>query len=290
MSARVSRSACSESLGLFSQSLEKNLDEAVGARDNAKTMSDSSEMEAVALTTGAGSKSRAAYQREWRKKNLDKVTVYQREWRKKNPEKVTVAKQKWYEKNRDKINARQREQGFARSRKWQKKNPDKVRAAQRERRKKNPDKFAADLREWCRKNPDKVRASNKKNHKKRFARDPEGVRAKSRAQYRSDVERSRAYHREWRKKNPERARGFGLKFRFGIGFEHYEALLRSQNGGCAICGGQNSKGRALAVDHCHKTGKVRGLLCSKCNSGIGMLGDSSLLLKIATEYVVKWES
>lgn len=75
--------------------------------------------------------------------------------------------------------------------------------------------------------------------------------------------------------------------KYGITIEEYNSLLEKQNGKCAICGaaiGDNS-GNRLYVDHNHKTGKVRGLLCSACNFGIGKFKDSPELLKKAAIYL-----
>jgi hypothetical protein len=72
---------------------------------------------------------------------------------------------------------------------------------------------------------------------------------------------------------------------FGITLEEYERLYEAQNCVCAICGNPNSKGRLLSVDHDHVTGKVRGLLCQKCNTGLGMFNDNLALLASALEYL-----
>ena len=60
---------------------------------------------------------------------------------------------------------------------------------------------------------------------------------------------------------------------YGIDVPDYERILEEQGGGCYICGKQPEPKRALDIDHDHKTGKVRGLLCSNHNRGLGMLGD-----------------
>ncbi len=73
---------------------------------------------------------------------------------------------------------------------------------------------------------------------------------------------------------------------YGIDVEDYERMLEEQNGGCYICGDKPSK-RALDIDHDHKTGKVRGLLCSNHNRALGLLGDDLLLLTKSIEYLVK---
>ena len=74
-------------------------------------------------------------------------------------------------------------------------------------------------------------------------------------------------------------------------YEEYETLLLEQNFCCAICGQHQSElTKALAVDHDHETGKVRGLLCSHCNVGLGHLGDKASNLKKAYEYLAKTEN
>ena len=81
-----------------------------------------------------------------------------------------------------------------------------------------------------------------------------------------------------------------LKRRYGITLEDYDALFIKQGGCCAICGKTPAEqGRILAVDHCHSTGKVRGLLCTVCNMGIGHLGDSASRVRKALEYLVESE-
>lgn len=89
-----------------------------------------------------------------------------------------------------------------------------------------------------------------------------------------------------------RARGFRNKLRdsYGMTVMDYEFMLESQGGVCGICGDPekskiNSRIKALAVDHDHATGKVRGLLCSACNLGLGKLKDSIAILELAQHYL-----
>jgi hypothetical protein len=72
--------------------------------------------------------------------------------------------------------------------------------------------------------------------------------------------------------------------RYGISDEDYEAMLLRQGGACGICRRKPGK-RRLDVDHCHVTGQVRGLLCRKCNSGIGFYGDDARLTREAAAYL-----
>ena len=65
--------------------------------------------------------------------------------------------------------------------------------------------------------------------------------------------------------------------------EDYDAMLASQHGACAIC--NRKPGKRLAVDHCHVTGKVRGLLCAKCNSGLAFFQDNPDYILAAIEYL-----
>lgn len=79
--------------------------------------------------------------------------------------------------------------------------------------------------------------------------------------------------------------------RYGIKPEQYKEILENQGGVCAICRrpeeGKSKLGneKTLAVDHCHVTGKIRGLLCSKCNPGLGQFEDNINLLQAAIEYL-----
>lgn len=91
-------------------------------------------------------------------------------------------------------------------------------------------------------------------------------------------------------KNPTRIRNYDLLKTYGISTEDFEIILLSQNNCCAICHiNQNdlsfNKKKYLCVDHCHITGKIRGLLCDKCNRGIGLLGDDLENIISAVKYL-----
>lgn len=95
--------------------------------------------------------------------------------------------------------------------------------------------------------------------------------------------------KEYYQANKRAARDWALKKRFGITLDEYEALLDKQGGCCAICGGgPGAKGKSYAVDHDHPTGKIRGILCSKCNRGLGYAGESLQIFGRIVEYLVKW--
>ena len=78
-----------------------------------------------------------------------------------------------------------------------------------------------------------------------------------------------------------------LKHRYGLTYEEYQAMYLKQNKRCPICEDEFELGgyKGLYVDHCHITKKVRGLLCPKCNSAIGVLKDSKRNFENAMNYL-----
>lgn len=102
--------------------------------------------------------------------------------------------------------------------------------------------------------------------------------------------------RQYREVNLEKSRltnkRTNLRLLYNITPEEYNKILTQQNGVCAICFTKETvdrKGKKydLCVDHCHETNTIRGLLCRKCNSGLGLLGDSLDTLKKAISYLEK---
>lgn len=81
-----------------------------------------------------------------------------------------------------------------------------------------------------------------------------------------------------------------IKNTYGIEYSHVESLIKSQSNRCAICSNIFKELSEMHIDHCHKSGNVRGLLCHNCNSGIGMLKDSADIIFSAYEYLIKWDS
>lgn len=77
-----------------------------------------------------------------------------------------------------------------------------------------------------------------------------------------------------------------LQDRYGITINEYDKLLDMQNHCCAICQKHITEtGQGLHVDHCHITGRIRGLLCNSCNGGLGNFKDDTSLLESAIEYL-----
>ena len=81
-----------------------------------------------------------------------------------------------------------------------------------------------------------------------------------------------------------------LKARFGMSIEQYGSLLLKQNNCCAICGVHEKEfTHKLAVDHCHTTGTIRGLLCKPCNLALGNMMDNPARLRVAALYLEHFE-
>jgi Recombination endonuclease VII len=106
----------------------------------------------------------------------------------------------------------------------------------------------------------------------------------------------------WQQTNPERVkatrkaaqprrrpidRDARLRRVFGLSSDQYAAMLEDQGGGCALCGRTPPPGRSLHVDHDHETGVVRGLLCFRCNAGIGQFREDKLRLADAIVYLAR---
>jgi hypothetical protein len=100
-----------------------------------------------------------------------------------------------------------------------------------------------------------------------------------------------AYNKAYRAKNKEKVleieRKSKLKMTYGITVDQYDALLHRQDGKCAICAAKKPGGRTkmFFIDHCHSTGKVRGLLCMRCNTGLGLFLDNPKFLLNAISYL-----
>lgn len=93
---------------------------------------------------------------------------------------------------------------------------------------------------------------------------------------------------KWREKNPEQNRLINwashLKRLYGMTLDQYNQMVLAHDGKCAIC---TEKMQKPHIDHCHSTGKIRGLLCGPCNHAIGSLKDSPLRCFLAASYLQK---
>ena len=153
---------------------------------------------------------------------------------------------------------------------------------------------------WKKKNPEKWAAIKKKSHLKH----KDKRNAESRAYRAANRAERIAADKAWVKANPElvamqRARkrikemntkfNQDLRYHYDITLEHYNEILALQNGVCAICQHPvkiTSRSKRLFVDHDHKTGKLRALLCHHCNAGLGYFKENISLFLRAIQYIV----
>lgn len=149
--------------------------------------------------------------------------------------------------------------------------PAKKRAYEKAYREAHPERVKAACKRWA----DKNRARLREYGREYRLANPDKIRAK--------MERQRL-------RDPDVFRSRQLKSLYGITIYDYNKLLQQQGGVCAICGKSetwkiNGKAQALSVDHCHKTGRVRGLLCNACNVSIGAMNEDPESMERAAMYL-----
>lgn len=109
----------------------------------------------------------------------------------------------------------------------------------------------------------------------------------------------RLTNKKWALANPEKARIYKARYirkknceKRGITIAQFDEMLTQQNNRCSICSKEfvdmGGIGQVPVIDHCHTTGKVRGLLCHQCNVGVGYLKDSPDVLRKAAAYVERF--
>lgn len=134
-------------------------------------------------------------------------------------------------------------------------------------------------RRYRERHPDRVKMSRKKWNDAHLDRRRNQTRSK---------EKVNLLARLWRQQYPERVLEANRKFRKRKKEAVIERSLREQNGSCAIC--KKPFLRTPHQDHCHKTGRQRGLLCGACNMGIGHFNDDIQVLKSAIEYLERFNA
>lgn len=163
------------------------------------------------------------------------------------------------------------------SKAYRERNKEKERERSRKvaeaRRNSNREAYNAYMREWTAKNKDRVNAA-RRDRLKTDTEYAKNVREKERKRYAD---------------NPEKHKDIRLKSIYGISLKEYKDMYDSQDGKCAICGTHKpSYGKGgLSVDHCHKTGKVRKLLCTPCNAALGKFKDNVQNLENAVKYLLE---
>jgi hypothetical protein len=151
---------------------------------------------------------------------------------------------------------------------------------------KNKEKNKANFKNYYQKNKEKISVKAKE----RYDNNKELHNERSKTYRENNLESVKRQQKIWYNNNPDKVRENKLKKSYKISLIKYNEIFEKQMGCCAICGiHQNDLKHNLSVDHNHLTGNVRGLLCNKCNRGIGYLNDDIEILKKAVEYLIDIE-
>lgn len=153
----------------------------------------------------------------------------------------------------------------ARARRYREQNPGKADDASRLYRERHPERVADIQRRYRAANPDKIRQIQR-DYKEQ------------------NPEKIRAWKRKYYSQSPERNRERSLQRNFGIGLQQFNAMLKAQEGLCAIC----TEAPATDVDHNHLTGQVRAVLCAPCNRGLGHFREQERIFKNALAYLAQY--
>lgn len=130
-------------------------------------------------------------------------------------------------------------------------------------------------KEWRKLNPDKAKQHNKTWREKTLNR--------ARIYYKENRETLLKNSKKWREANKHKIKNKYLKYQYGITTEQYDQILDDQNCCCKLCG--SSPIKYPVVEHCHKTGRIRGIVCQKCNMAIAAVENNQHLLNKILEYI-----
>ena len=184
-----------------------------------------------------------------------------KEWYKNHREEVNAYKRQWYKDNIEKEKEYRRQ--------WREDHREDRREYSKQHYEKHREEILEKCKQYRKENSEKIQEYRRKRHEN----NPE-----------KELERNRQYYIE----NRERERERSLKRNYNLSREDWLGIWESQDGECAICGQSFTKQSNANVDHDHETDEVRGLLCNKCNLGIGLFNDDPELLLLAARYLNKF--
>lgn len=208
----------------------------------------------------------------------EKARIKAEKWRKNNPEKV-AAKMKRYREKRKALNENNlfllKKEKTCSSRSCKQQNPQPIGSFY-------VDKTCADgFFAFCK----ACERSRKKEYEKN---NQEKIRQKRKVYKKNNKEKHKVNAKKYYERYPEKVRALRLKNSYNLTLDQYNKMLEMQNKSCAICRRHSSEfKRTLSVDHDHETGEVRGLLCSPCNTAIGLFRENLVIIKLAASYIEK---
>lgn len=201
------------------------------------------------------------------------------------------ATRRYRERHRDRISGRRNDPAYQsakreRDRRYRERHPDRVKAASERYYRSHVAECRAALRRWRKANPDKARAQSRRYREAHLEERRAANRAFMREFYRQNRDEINRRSKERRDSQIATARAKERRralAKYGLTQADYDRMVAQQDHGCAICH-QTVEGN-LHVDHCHTSGKVRGLLCGACNTSIGSFRDNPATLRRAADYL-----
>jgi hypothetical protein len=190
-----------------------------------------------------------------------------------------------------------KEERAAYARKWRAEHPEAAKAHDIKKRSKPGASTAATerVRQWRERqkaeHPEEFREKQREQNKAWLDANREKRREYEKRRRVEKLDEIRAYnakwHRENRANNPDKIRRMHLKSLYGVTPEDYERMLKEQGGRCLICPATPDGERhgVFHIDHCHTGGHVRGLLCHRCNTALGLFADDPERLRKAIGYL-----
>lgn len=140
------------------------------------------------------------------------------------------------------------------------------------------------LKVWKGLSPEELRIA-KAEYRKKHPENLKRKKAAARKYYKANKKKIRKKNSEWTRANPRKLLAAQLQRLYGLSLEEFNRLLIEQCGLCRICQKQMTGPIEPCADHDHETKKVRGLLCSNCNKGLGFFGDRISNLEAAIKYL-----
>ena len=141
-----------------------------------------------------------------------------------------------------------------------------------------------------------MKSKANENQRKNYWKNIEANRQRMRDWHHANKDKKKTNFKNWIDKIRGKVRGTRLLRNYGLTNDDYIFMFESQIGLCAICNEpqqgitKDGETKFLCVDHCHSTGKVRELLCVKCNAGLGQFRDNPDLLTKASNYLIKHQT
>ena len=152
---------------------------------------------------------------------------------------------------------------------------------------KDKEKEKAWRKAYRQENKEKLEAYQKDYQKDYYQENKEKVKVQRKAYYQENKDKAKAYYQENKEKVKAVTVNNKYKRMYGITLEQKMEMIINQDSKCVICGEPFLESENTCIDHSHKTGKIRGILCRKCNAGLGQFRDDINILRNALEYLEK---